>query len=314
MNETSFLRDAIGEGMVQVGDREKKAVAVSANVMASSRAAAFMKKYPDRAFNVGISEQTMVSFAAGMAREGFISYTFTMAPFMSLRACEQIRTDVAYDSLNVRFIATYAGVSGGISGATHWGLEDFAVVKGMPGMTVLEPCDATQAKKMMLASIDFKGPLYFRIGIEPVPQIYPENYDYQIGRADFLRRGSDGTFICAGITVKYALEAAQLIYRDLGKQVTVIDMHTIKPIDRTAVYEAIKTKNIVVAQDHTIIGGLGDSIAAVIVDSGQAVNYKVLGLPDKFFALAHAPYLYHQFGYDTDGLYKAMRELLEKSD
>ncbi len=310
MGEKLFLRDAIGEAMLSFGERNDKVVAVSADVMASCRVASFFGNFPERSFNTGIAEQEMISFSAGLAREGFIVYAFTMGPFMSMRACEQVRTDVAYNNLNVRMVSTYSGVSGGISGATHWALEDCAIMNGIPGMTILEPCDYNQTLKMMETTLDYTGAVYIRVSIEPVRKLYDERYTYQIGKANCLMDGDQGAFICSGVTVQYAVEAATLLRKKDGIYVKVIDMHTVKPIDRESVMQAAKTKNIIVAQDHNIYGGLGQNVAAVLAEEGIGINFKSIGIPDRFVAMAHAPYLYHEFGYDPDGLYKAMRDMI----
>lgn len=307
--EKIFLRDVIGSYMTELGKNEK-VVIVNADLAGTCRNRAFVESYPERTFNVGIAEQNMVSFAAGLAVEGFMPFTFTMAPFMSMRACEQCRTDVAYGNLNVRFVAPYAGCSGGISGATHWGMEDCAIMASMPNMTILEPCDPAQAKQMLDSALSHHGPIYIRCSVEPTYTIY-NNCDFQIGKASLARAGDDGAFICAGITVKYAVEAAEIIESKLGKRIRVVDMHTIKPIDRQAVIDAAKTGRIVVAQDHSVIGGLGQSVAEVLAEEGIGIKFRNIGIPDKFVAMAHAPYLYHQFGYDAEGLAKSMEKLLD---
>lgn len=307
--EKIFLRDVIGGYMAELG-RQENVVVVNADLAGTCRNRSFVEKYPARAFNVGIAEQNMVSFAAGLAHEGFIPFAFSMAPFISMRACEQCRTDVAYGNLNVRLIAPYAGCSGGISGATHWGLEDCAIMSSMPNMTVLEPCDPTQAKKMMDRMLTQNGPIYLRCGVEPVVPIYGNDYEYEIGKATLVRPGNDGAFLCSGITVKFALEASDHIKALTGKDIRVVDMHTIKPIDRVAVISAAQTGRIVAVQDHSIIGGLGQQIAGVLAAEGIGIPFVNAGIKDEFVAMAHAPYLYHQFGFDADGLMKQMMELL----
>lgn len=308
---TVFLRNVIGEYMTALGDKSEKVVMVNADLMGTCRNSGFVQKYPERSFNVGIAEQNLVSFAAGLAHEGFTPYVFSMSPFLTMRACEQCRTDVAYGHLNVRLIGTYAGGSGGISGATHWALEDCSIMTGIPGMTVLEPSDGTQAQKMLDATLDFDGPVYIRSSVEPTCKIYHENTPYTIGEASIPVEGDDGSFICSGITVKYAIQAAQKIRENSGYHIRVIDMHTIKPLDRQAVISAAKTGRIVVAQDHNVVGGLGYSVAAVLAEEGISVPFVNLGFPDRFVSMAHAPYLYHQFGYDDIGLEKKMTELLQ---
>lgn len=307
-----YLRDVVGNAVIDIGTKNEKVVVVSANVMSSSRVGDSVNKFPQRAFNVGIAEQDMISFAAGLAKESLIPYAFTMAPFMSMRACEQVRTDVAYNHLNVRMFASYAGVSGGISGATHWGIEDCSIMTGMPGMVVLEPCDPVQAKKMVEASLSYEGPIYMRIGIEPVKKVYDDSYEYTIGKAQYVKKGNDGAFVCSGITVKYALEAAKRLKEDYDLDIMVLDMHTIKPIDEEAILEASKTGNIIVAQDHNIVGGLGSMVSMVLSQKGVGINFKILGLPDEFVTMAHAPFLYHKYGYDLEGLYLEMKKMVNK--
>lgn len=310
-SEKFFIREIIGEAVTKVGEANEKIVIVNADLMGTCRNRSFVEKFPKRSFNCGIAEQNMVSFSAGLAYEGFMPFAFSMAPFISMRACEQCRTDIAYADLPVRLIAPYAGVSGGISGATHWAIEDVAIMTSMPNMIVLEPSDPLQALKMINAMVESQSPIYLRNSVEPVPSIYDDSYEYEIGKASVANYGDDGTFICSGITVKYALEAAYRIEEETGKHIRVIDMHTIKPIDKEAVLSAVNTGTIIVAQDHNIIGGLGSMVSMVLAENNCICKFKNLGIPDKFFAMAHAPYLYHQLGYDAEGLYKQMMELIE---
>lgn len=305
-----FLRDVIGNYMMELGKNHELVTVVNADLMGTCRNKSFVEEFPERAFNVGIAEQNMVSFAAGLAHEGYIAYSFSMAPFISMRACEQCRTDVAYANLNVRLLATYAGVSGGISGATHWSIEDVAIMTAMPNMTVLEPCDPVQARRMLDASVMYQGPIYIRSSVEPVIEIYNSNYRFVLGEASIPMDGDDGAFICSGITVKYAIEAAKKIQQDFNKRIRVVDMHTIKPLDRKAVVDAAKTGNIVVAQDHNVVGGLGYAVALVLAEEQLSPRFVNIGVTDVFVPMAHAPYLYHKFGYDTEGLYHAMKRLV----
>lgn len=309
--EKIFLRDVIGGYMTKLG-HDPRVVVVNADLAGTCRNRGFVEAYPERSFNVGIAEQNMVSFSAGLAHEGFIPFAFSMAPFVSMRACEQCRTDVAYANLNVRLIAPYAGCSGGISGATHWGMEDCAIMTSMPNITVLEPCDPMQAEKMMDCMLNHNGPVYLRCSVEPTNVIYHGDYQYEIGKASLACPGDDGAFICAGITVKYALEAAERIKKSTGKCIRVVDMHTIKPIDRGAVISAAETGRVIVAQDHSVIGGLGQQVAEILLEEGAKTKFVNIGIKDQFVAMAHAPYLYHQFGYDIDGLENSMLKLLRE--
>ena len=307
----TFLRDVLGGYMQELGKQDEKVVVVNADLMGTCRNRSFVKSYPERSFNVGIAEQNMISFAAGLAHEGYKPYTFSMSPFISMRALEQCRTDVAYAGLGVRFMATYAGVSGGISGATHWSLEDCGIMCSIPDMTVVEVCDEVQAQKLLKCSLTYSGPIYIRSSVEPVIGVYDNSYDYEIGHADTIMPGDDGAFICAGVTVKYAVKAAENIARMHGKRIRVIDMHTIKPIDRNAVLGAAATGHIVTAHDHNVIGGLGTQVGQVLAEEGIGVKFANVGIPNHFEPMAHAPYLYHKFGLDNEGLEQAMLELLK---
>ena len=309
--EMVAVRDVAGKYITELGAKSDKVVVVNADLMGTSRNVGFKEKYPDRAFNVGIAEQDLVSFAAGLAHEGFMPYAFTMASFLSMRACEQCRTDVAYGNLNVRLIANYAGYSGGISGATHCGLEDCAIMGSMAGMTVLEPGDPYQICKMLEATLTYDGPVYIRSGIEAQKPIYPHDYDYKIGKAIVAREGDDGAFIASGVVVQFALDAAEKIERETGAKIRVVDMHTIKPLDIDAVVNAARTGRVIAAQDHNIIGGLGYYVGAAIAEAGIATKFKILGCPDHFVPIATAPYLFHKNEYDAEGLAKNMRAMLD---
>lgn len=305
-----FLRNVIGEYLVEIGKMNDSIVVVNADLMGTCRNSTFVETFPNRSFNVGIAEQNMVSFAAGLAHEGFIPYVFSMAPFISMRASEQCRTDVAYSSLDVRLLATYAGYSGGISGATHWGLEDCAIMNAIAGMTVLEPSDPVQAKAMLEHSLSFKGPMYIRSSVEPVSELYSTGTEFHIGKANILRDGNAGAYICSGIVVQFAIDASDYIRKTYNENIRVVDMSTLKPIDIDAVLDAAKTGKVVVAQDHSIVGGLGQIVATVIATHGISVAMKILGCIDRFIPMAHAGYLYHKYEYDMEGLIKNMLMLL----
>lgn len=308
-----WVREVIGNTMVDMAEENDRLVAVSADLFRSCRMEKFMEKFPDRVYNTGIAEQNMIGFSAGLCHEGFLPYAFSMASFVSMRSCEQCRTDVAYGSINVRIIGEYAGLSGGLSGATHWSIEDCAIVTAFPNMVVLEPSDGIQAQKMMNATINWNGPIYIRVSVVPSVDIYSNNYRYEIGKASIPRKGDDGAFICSGIVVQYAVEAAEEIFNETGKRVRVIDMHTIKPIDKRAVIDAAKTGRIIVAQDHNVIGGLGYQVAAVIAQENLNTHFEIAGVEDKFVPMARPDYLYHMFGYDKDGLKDRMLIMLEEN-
>ncbi len=308
----SFLRNVIGEYMTTLGDKNNRVVVVNADLAGTCRNRGFIEKYPERSFNTGIAEQNMVSFSAGLACEGFIPYCFSMAPFLTMRACEQCRTDVAYGNRNVRMIGVYAGVSGGISGATHWAIEDVGIMTSMPGVAVFEVSDTNQARKLLDFSLDYSGPMYIRSTVEPTEDIYPENVEVISGGSKIIRKGDDGAFLCSGVIVQYAIQASDQIAEESGKRIRVVDMYSLKPIDRYAVADAARTGNLVIAQDHNIYGGLGSLAGTVIAEEGISTKMRILGIPDRYVAMAHAPYLYEKFELDTGGLKEAMMDMLKR--
>lgn len=310
MFEKSFLRNEIGAHMTKLGEVDKRVVIVNADLAGTCRNRDFAEKFPDRQFNTGIAEQNMVSFAAGLSCEGFIPYVFSMAPFLTMRACEQCRTDVAYGNRNVRMMGVYAGVSGGISGATHWAIEDVGIMTSIPNIAVFEVSDANQARRLLDYSLQYSGPMYIRSSVEPTLNLYDESIEVRSGGSTMVRDGDDGAILCSGVTVQYALQASKEIEKEIGKHIRVVDMYSIKPIDREAVCSAAKTGNIIAAQDHNIIGGLGSLVAIVLAEEGFSVKFNILGIPDRFEAMAHAGYLYSKYKIDKEGIKKSMIEIL----
>ena len=309
-----LIREEIRECFVTLGKQNEKMVVVNADLARSCRCDSFVHEFPERSFNVGIAEQDMVSFAAGLACEGFIPFVFTMAPFLTMRSCEQIRTDIAYGNRNVKLVASSGGVSGGIQGATHWSIEDCAIMRSIPNMTVMEPSDANQFKSMMSFCLAHKGPVYVRYCYVPLDHIYDEQNAVKSGGSNVVFEGNDGVILCSGVIVHFALEAAKEIEKETGKRIRVVDMYCIKPIDENAVIEATKTGAVLVAQDHNIYGALGSAVAELIAQKGISVPFKICGINDRFVAMARPEYLYHLFGIDAEGLKKEMMNLLKNRD
>lgn len=306
----SFLRNTIGEYISTIGEKDKKVVIVNADLSGTCRNKSFVSQFPERSYNTGIAEQNMVSFASGLACEGFTPFVFSMAPFITMRACEQCRTDVAYGNRNVRLIGVYAGVSGGISGATHWAIEDVGIMTSIPGIVVFEVSDANQAKSIIDYSLIHEGPIYLRCGVEPTENIYSENIHVKMGGSNVVVQGYDGAILCSGVVVQYAKKASEMIKNETGFDIRVVDLYSIKPIDREAVIDACKTGNVIVAQDHNVVGGLGSIVGTIVAEEGIKTHFKILGIPDKFVPMAHAPFLYNAFQFDTEGLKANMLSML----
>ena len=313
LNDTMSLspeKYAVAHPLAEIGARDKRICCLTSDVFKTIRLDEFAEACPERMFNVGIAEQETMSVAAGLATEGFIPYVYSFAAFLTMRSCEQIRSNVCYPNLPVRLIGTYGGYANSISGATHCGLEDMGLMCSMGNMTVCEPSDPVTLEKTVRESVDWKGPLYMRADKEVTEKIYSDDVEFKIGKALIPREGNDGAFICAGIIVRYALEAAEILQKEQGVNIRVVDMHTIKPIDEDAVKNAVETGRVVVAQDGNIIGGLGDRVAAVMAQNGLCCKYRVLGAPDTYVPLATTAYVRHKNSYDVEGLVKVMASLL----
>jgi len=310
MIEKMSAREVYGKKLAEIGATNDKIVVLTADLMRSNKTGDFRKAHPDRFFNIGIAEQNMMGIAAGLALEGKIPFVSTMATFASMRACEQMRTDICYANLSVRIVATHGGLTTG-AGPTHYGQEDLAIARSMPNMTVIAPGDPNQIGKVVEASIDWKGPIYIRIGRGGEPVVYKEDYKYEIGKSITVKDGNDITLIATGCIVFYALAAAEKLAEE-GIKARVIDMHTIKPIDREAIIKAAKETGIIITgEDHNIFGGLGSAVAEVLAEEGISCKFKRLGIPDVFGTNGEPELLYHKYGYDTDGIYATAKALLK---
>ena len=307
--EKMSAREVYGRKMAEIGKTDDRIVVLTADLMRSNRTGDFMKQHPERFFNTGIAEQNMMGIAAGLALEGKIPFVSTMATFATMRACEQVRTDICYANLPVRIVATHGGLTTG-AGPTHYGQEDMAIMRSLPNMTVIAPGDPNQIGKVIEASIDWEGPMYIRIGRGGEPVIYKEVYKYEIGQSITIKDGKDVTLIATGAIVFYAVAAAEKLSKD-GIQARVIDMHTIEPIDKEAIIKAAKETGVIVTgEDHNITGGLGTAVAEVLAEEGISCKFKRVGIPDVFGVFGTPEELYHKYGYDADGIYSAVKGML----
>ena len=303
--------EVYGEVLSQLGERYPDIVALTADLASSTKIGRFGKKYPERFINVGIAENSMFGIAAGLAQAGLRPVVSTFAIFTSLRSGEQVRTDICYQNLNVKIIATHAGISFGQAGSTHHCTEDLAVMRAFPNMTVIAPADGLETGNAVAAAMEWPGPVYIRIGrgFEP-PVNKTKDYGYEIGKAITMRDGRDVTIIACGVGVLQAVRAAEVLDRQ-GLSARVINMHTIKPIDRDAIIQAVKdTRRIITVEDHNIVGGLGSAVADVIVESGKACAFRKLGVPDCYAIVGYPEDLYHYYKFDADGIVETVSELM----
>lgn len=288
-------RAAYGSALVELGAKRDDFVVLDADLAAATQTGMFKKAYPDRFYDCGIAESDMIGIAAGIAATGKKVVCSSFAMFAAGRAYEQIRNSVGYPHLNVIIGATHAGISVGEDGATHQCCEDIALMRTIPGMTIINPADETEAKKAVEAALEIDGPVYMRFGRLAVPVIFGDDYKFEVGKSVTLKEGNDVTIIATGLMVAEALEAYELLKKD-GINARVINMHTIKPLDNEAVIKAAKeTGAIVTAEEHSVIGGLGGAVSELLCEEYPVPVLK-LGIYDTFGHSGPAPKLLDEFG------------------
>ena len=275
-------RDAYGATLVELGNERQDIVVMDADLAAATKTGMFKKAHPDRFFNAGIAEGNMISVAAGLAASGKTVFASSFAMFAAGRAFEQIRNSVAYPKLNVKIAASHAGISVGEDGATHQCCEDIGIMRTIPGMVILNPADGPEAAAAVRAAADYKGPVYLRLGRLAVPVFNEEDVEFTIGKGKVMRDGTDVTIIATGLEVNEAMIAADTLAAE-GISVRVINMATIKPIDKDMILQAAaETGAIVTAEEHNVIGGLGSAVAEVLCESGKPVPMLRVGVEDCF--------------------------------
>ena len=312
MGKTLATRMAFGHEIIEIAKTNPNFVVCNADTKTCGLEK-FGKYFPDREFSFGIAEQNLVGASAGMAACGNKVFLATFAVFASMRACEQVRTFVCYPNLNVTIIGTHAGLQVGGDGATHAAIEDVAIMRAFPNMTVVQPADAVSAKVLAHAAVDFTGPLYVRLHRNPVPDVYdPETYKFVWGKANtVVDYGTDMTMIVSGILLKKALDAAAIL-KEQGIKVRVLDMATIKPLDNEAVLKAAQeTGAIMTIEDHTIFGGLGSAVAEVVVEHCP-VPMQRIGIQDQFGESGDPELLYRDHGMDVDSIVAKAKALVAR--
>ncbi|NLP30482.1 MAG: transketolase family protein [Clostridiales bacterium] len=311
MAEKIATRQAYGETLAALGEKDENIVVLDADLSGSTMTKMFASKFPDRFFNVGIAEQNLYGIAAGLAVSGKVVFASTFAMFATGRAFEIIRNSIAYPHANVKICATHAGVTVGEDGGSHQCIEDIALMRTIPGMVVLNPADAVSASKLIEKAYEIDGPVYVRLGRAAVPKIYDDKKDLEVGKAVKIRAGKDYTIIATGVMVNEALIASETLKAE-GIDVRVLDMHTIKPIDEEAIISAAKeTKGIVTAEEHTVMGGLGSAVSEVIVRN-HPVPMEFVGIKDVFGQSGKPAELLKEYNLTADDIVKAVKQLSSK--
>jgi len=302
-------RSGFGAGLLEAGRRNPKVVALVADLTGSLKMEEFAAEFPERFFQCGIAEANMIGMAAGMAVDGLIPFAGSFANFTSARALDQIRQSICYSRTNVKIAASHAGITLGEDGATHQTMEDMGIMRMLPGMTVINPCDYNQTKAATIAAAQFDGPVYLRFGRPSVPNFTPADQEFEIGKAIKLCEGKDVTIIATGHLVWEAIQATKEL-EGQGISVDLINIHTIKPLDESAVKESVaRTGRVVVAEEHLIAGGLGEAVAGLLARTNP-VPMRFVAVNDRFGQSGKPAELMSAYGLDAAHIVAAAKELV----
>lgn len=310
MADKKATRQAYGKALVEIGRTNEDLIVMDADLSKSTMTAEFAKEFPDRFFNMGIAEQDLYAAACGIALSGKTVCASTFAMFAAGRAFEIIRNSIGYTHANVKICATHAGITVGEDGASHQTFEDIALMRTIPGMTVVNPCDAVSCEELMKQVIAMEGPCYVRLGRAAVPVLYDDAGMIKLGKGSWLRRGKDMTIVATGIMVSAALEAAERLAAK-GIDAGVIDMHTIKPLDEDILMEAAKTGPVVTAEEHSVIGGLGGAVAEVL-SRRCPVKIAMVGQQDTFGESGKPQELLEKYHMTSSDIEKAAMGLMSE--
>ncbi|AOT71715.1 transketolase family protein [Geosporobacter ferrireducens] len=307
MTEKIATRDAYGKALAELGKLNENIVVLDADLSKSTKTAVFQKEFPNRFFNMGIAEQNLMGTAAGLSAAGKIPFASTFAMFATGRAFEIIRNSICYPKLNVKICATHAGITVGEDGASHQSLEDLACMRAIPNMVVINPADAVSTKKAIFAVADYYGPVYVRLGRLNVPVIYDDaDFSFEIGKGIEVKGGKDVTLVATGVMVAEALRARDILAQE-GIEARVVDIHTIKPIDKEILVKAAsETGAIVTAEEHNIIGGLGSAVAEVLVEH-KPVPMKRVGTRDTFGESGKPDVLMKKYGLTAEAIVESAK-------
>ena len=308
MSEKIATREAYGKALVDLGAQNDRVVVLDADLAGATMTKYFKAAHPDRFYDCGIAEANMMNIAAGLSTMGLIPYCSTFAMFGAGRAYEQIRNSIAYPKFNVKICCSHAGVSVGEDGGSHQSVEDIGLMRMIPGMTVIVPADANEARKATFALAEFQGPVYMRLARLATP-VFEEDYPFQIGKANVLREGKDAVVFACGLMVNEALEAAKLLAAE-GIEIAVVNMHTIKPLDAECVLKYAKQcGNVIAVEEHSVIGGLGDAVADALMGKVCCKFHKI-GINDQFGQSGKAADVLREYGLTADQIAARIKETL----
>jgi transketolase len=309
MSKTS-MRVEYGKCLVEAGRNNKNIIALDADLKDSTQSIQFERAFPERFIDVGVAEQNMVGIAAGLSLSGKLPIVHSFATFISLRACEQVRTTIAYPNLNVKFVVSHGGISCGSAGTTHHSTEDIGVLRTIPNLTILVPCDRLEAKQALDEALRIKGPVYIRLSASEVEDIYNSETQFTIGKGTVLNDGNDATVITTGTLAHEGLLAVKILKEKFGLNVRLLHMASIKPIDVEAIEKAAhETKKIVTVEEHSIIGGLGSAVSEIVAELGKG-KVKRMGINDRFCGVGTACHLMEEEGLTTGNIVENILNLI----
>ena len=301
-------RDAYGAALAKLGAEHDNLVVLDADLAGATKTGVFKKAFPDRFFDCGIAEGNMICMAAGLSTTGLVPFASSFAMFAAGRAFEQVRNSIGYPHLNVKIGATHGGISVGEDGASHQCCEDFALMRSIPGMTVICPADGVEAEAAVKAAYEMEGPVYLRFGRLAIPQFHEEGFNFQIGKGEILRDGTDVAIIANGLLVYEAIQAGEML-AEAGINAMIINMATIKPLDEELVLSAAKKcGKVITCEEHSIIGGLGEAVSAVLAEKCPTIVRRI-GVNDEFGHSGPAVPLLKQFGLSADHIVEVAKEL-----
>lgn len=311
MYENKEMRQVFGSILEEMMEKDERIVVIDADLAKANGTIKLRDKFPERAFDVGIAEANAASIAAGMAAYGFIPFVTTFTPFATRRMCDQIAISITYAKRNVKIVGTDPGISAELNGGTHMSMEDIGVLRSIPNIVIFEPVDNMQLAQAMQQLVDYDGPVYIRMFRKSVPAVFGEDYKFDLFKADLLREGKDVSLFATGIMVTEALKAADMLKAE-GIAAEVINIHTIKPIDREAVLKSVKkTGAAVTCENHNVVGGLKSAVAEILVEE-YPVPMKAIGVQDHFGEVAKIDYLKKKYHMTAEDIVAAAKEAISK--
>ncbi|MGH0052053.1 MAG: transketolase family protein [Sphaerochaetaceae bacterium] len=312
MKNKKMIRSAYGEALAELGAANKDVVVLDADLSHATMTYMFAQKFSDRFFNIGIAEANLMGISAGMSTMGYIPFCSTFALFGTGRAYEQIRNSIAYPNFNVKICCTHAGITVGEDGGSHQSIEDIALMRVIPGMTIVVPCDANEAREAVFAIADKVGPMYLRLARSPSP-VFEETHPFILGKANVICDGTDLVLFACGIMVAVALACAKELEQK-GVSIAVVNIHTIKPIDEECILKyAKKCKKVVTMEEHSVIGGLGDAVADILIGTGYCSIFRKIGIQDRFGQSGTPEELLDEYGLSVPRVLEQLEPLVNKS-